>query len=787
MATCPHCRSDVPSDCPHVPYCCAGCREVAALLKDEGLGRYYDLAGRDVVPAAPVANRSQAWLEPLVAESEAAAGPVCRLELDVQGVHCAGCVWLMNELFRRAPGGASITVNPALGKLRLAWQRGRFDVGRFLAAVERFGYRFGPSRKHVDAASRDLPVRIGICAALTMNVMIFSWAFYAGLGPSEVHAYSLFGTLVVGMSAAVVAVGGWPFFKSAAEALRRGVLHLDLPIAGGILLAFGTSLVQARAGQGERWYFDTVDTFVTLMLVGRWLQERLLARNRRYLLEDAGADGIHVRRRDADDLRVITAPEVKQGDLLVIAPGDLVPVDAELVDEGGAFSTDWINGESKPRSLARGGRVPAGSFNAGEAARQVRALTAFHESPLPALLRARHEEEERSRSRIVEALSKRYVPLVLGVSALGLLIWWPSGPEKALEVTVALLVVTCPCAVGIALPLARELALARLRRAGVFVRAPALLDRALDVRKVLFDKTGTLSLGALELSDPQQVTRLDASTRDVLRTMTARSNHPASRAIAGELARRGARFDADAHVVEVPGHGLELVTNGVTWRLGRPSWVGAGSPGTTALSRNGALVTDFALREAMRLDARQAVQALQRDGLDVWLVSGDAPARVEAAAHELGVRPDRTLAAQTPESKAEAVRRLDRGDALFVGDGVNDSLAFEAATCTGTPAAERPVMPSKADFFLVGEGIGGVREVLRSAQVLRAAERRIVGVALTYNLLAIVVSLLGVMTPLLAAVAMPLSSLSLLLMTTAAFRVRATSAPAQEMRALEVA
>lgn len=768
MTGCLHCGNEVPAGCRHAPYCCAGCQTVHALIENEGLGRFYDLGGKDGVPVEPGDERPQAWLEPLVDAAEAQGTGLCRLELDVQGIHCAGCVWLINEMFRRQQGAAQVTVNPTLGKVQMLWTKGVFDVGAFVRVIERFGYRFGPSRKEAQGASRSLALRIGISAALTMNVMIFTVSFYTGLGPDDPEIFDLFGRLSLWLATAVVLVGGWPFFKAAWEGVKRGVLHLDFPIAAGLLLAYGTSLVQAQGGRGDLAYFDTLCTFTTLMLVGRWLQERLLHRNRRFLLDDAGADGIHVRVRTGDRIEVTTAPGVRAGDVLVVAPGDLVPVDATLEQGPGLFSTDWITGESVPRKLSSGDTVPAGSFNAGVSAREVRATTGFEASPLPSLLRAGHDAGTSPRSKRVELFARLYVPVVLSIAAMGFLLWVGDGTMRALDVTVALLVVTCPCAIGIALPLATQLAHANLRRQGVFVRAGDLLERMLSIRHVLFDKTGTLTLGRLEVADESVFDTLDPVALRALHAMSGRSNHPTSRAVAQALRRRKVSFEP-AEVVEVPGEGLELVRGDVRWRFGRPSWACSPAacdnlPSGTILSRDGTSVAVVKTREAMRVDAREEIERLKDGGHEVWLVSGDAPDRAGTAGRLLGILEDHVRGGCRPEDKAALVRNLDRKDTLFIGDGVNDALAFEQAFATGTPAVDRPVMPAKADFFLLGEGISGIRALVETSEQLKRAVHVLFAVALSYNLLAVILALAGWMTPLRAAVFMPTSSVTLLLL-----------------------
>jgi P-type Cu2+ transporter len=759
-AGCVHCGSPIPTGAQEPGFCCAGCAAVHRLLEEQGLSRYYELSTAAAPISVPRADRPLAWLEPLVAQSEA-KGPLCALELDVQGIHCAACVWLMNELFRREPGGAGLTVNPALGKLRLSWRRGEFGPERFLRRVEAFGYLFGPSRKRAEAGSSDLPLRLGVSAAITLNVMLFSLSFYLGLAPTDGALFEVFTQLSLWLSAVVVVVGGWPFFRAAFAGLRSGMLHLDLPIAVGIALVFVTSALQARSGRGDLAYFDTLNTFVTLMLLGRWLQLRVLEKNRKALLEDAGLDGLFVRRLEGGRLVTISATSVREGDELLLSPGDLLPVDAELLDGQARLSAEWISGESAPVRATCGEQVGAGCINAGTQAVRVLARGTLLDSPLPALLQSPAGGKPLGAERFWSVLSRGWVAGVLCLSAFAAWLWWPQGPHRALEITAALLVVTCPCALGIAVPLAYELTQARLRALGLFVRSREFLDRLVGVRAILLDKTGTLTLGRLELSAPQAVRALPVEAQEVAYNLAARSNHPVSRAIVQELGRAQPRFDPGLEVHEVPAHGLELVRHGVRWRLGRSDWACAqalGAP-TTVLAKEGVALATLDTREAVRPDAAREVAALQGLGLEVWLLSGDGQTKVSAMAAELGVPIERALGQLSPQDKAAQVERIGAGRALFLGDGVNDSLAFDRALCAGTPAVDRPVLPSKSDFYLLGEGLAGIRAAVGEAQRLRAVVHRSLGVALLYNAGAVTACLLGAMTPLRAAIAMPASSL----------------------------
>ena len=306
-AVCAHCASPIPTSARSTLYCCTGCEAVATLLKSEGLERYYTMAQAQVLPVGEVSGtRTHTWLVPLVERAESSAG-LCTMELDVQGIHCAGCVWLMNEVFRRSKAQGSIIVNPGLGKGLLRWERGHFSPEAFVKHIESFGYLFGPARKNAAQNSRELTARLGISAALTINVMLFSVAMYFGLSQAEPEIHTLFSRLSLVLSSLTVLVGGWPFFRSALRGLKTGLLHLDLPIALGIALVYGVTLLQYVRDENTQTYLDTLNTFITLMLVGRWLQERVLDRNRRMLLDDDGADGLVVRRIDGDDVQVVPA------------------------------------------------------------------------------------------------------------------------------------------------------------------------------------------------------------------------------------------------------------------------------------------------------------------------------------------------------------------------------------------------------------------------------------------------------------------------------------------------
>ncbi|HMB68282.1 MAG TPA: heavy metal translocating P-type ATPase metal-binding domain-containing protein, partial [bacterium] len=593
---CEHCGLPVPERrrAEGDSFCCDGCREVNERIRESGLDRFYHLRRGGVAPPGELRPDSFAWLDRLLDQEDRAAvasgssaadrpEAARSLTLDVQGVHCAACVWLLQELFSRTSGHVSLRINPAVGRAEISWMEGQGDLRTFLAEAERFGYRFGPVRKAAPARSRGLLVRLAVCAAVAMNAMIFSLSFYFGLAPSDGVLYPLFGWLNLALGTAALFVGGPVFFRPAWQGVRRGLAHLDLPISLGILLAWGGSVWGHLAHGPEAAYFDSLTIFVTLMVLGRWLQERVLERNRQTLLESGGVDGLTARRRREGRLESVPASSLRRGDEIWVVAGDLVPVDGVLLERSARVSLDWINGESRPRDVEPGATVRAGSFNAGASPLRVTAGQDFADSRLVDLLSPRAREDTGPPTRWWHRVSTVYVTVVLGLAAAGFLSWQSAGIERALAVAVSILVVTCPCALGLATPLAHDLVHGALRRRGVFLRDASFLDRALQVRKLLFDKTGTLTLGRIALTDGARASlaALPGPERAVLYNLAVRSNHPVSRAIVAAVERRDGAPELLAGpdpVREIPGQGLEWIRDGRTWRLGRRSFALADAP-----------------------------------------------------------------------------------------------------------------------------------------------------------------------------------------------------------------
>jgi len=763
IRSCIHCGTLLHADEP-TDFCCRGCSEVHALLGDRGLLRYYDLQGGAGVPAREAGSErsDDKWLDVVALSLDASTG-LRLVALDVEGIHCSGCVWLIDELFKRTRAVGSARTNPSTGALDLYVDE-RFDLRAFVSDIQAVGYRVGPRRTR-DPKSSSLILRLGVTVALAMNAMIFSVAIYAGLdGGSLQTAFHLF---TFGLAVAALVIGGSVFIGSAVRGLARGLLNLDLPIALGLVLGFAGSTWSLVASRGRDAYFDTLTIFIALMLAGRLLRERVIEKNRTQLVADTGPLDLLVRRivdgGRGDRVEIASVADVRPGDRLLVAPGDVVPVDATLESDAATLSLDWITGESAHTSAGRGVALRAGVANAGASAFEVVATTGYAASPLAELLRAPRPADNYAEALApFEAmLARRWAVGVIVVSALVLGSWVivTGDVGRAVAVTVGVLVVTCPCAFGIATPLAHEVVLGALRRGGLLVRSTTFLERATAIRRVVFDKTGTLTTGRVA-GDASALAAMPPAVARIFRNLADRSSHPKAAALRDALPPASEGFlDLEAH--ETPNKGIETTLAGETYRLGDPRWVAPsdGRVGDLALGVDGRVLALLTMSEELRPDARREVGLLQAEGIDVWMLTGDRRDRAIEVADAVGIAPDHVVAEQRPEQKADLVRALDRGDTLYVGDGINDALAVRVATSSGTPAAGRAFLAARTDFYLLGEGLAPIRRALQGARALRATTKRNLHVSLAYNVVVVGLAWAGFMTPLLAAVAMPLSSI----------------------------
>lgn len=772
---CLHCGVPLVSETAHGSgFCCGGCAYVHRLVHDRGLDDYYKIRDAIVAPVDPSVFQARdfTWLTELQGAAEKAAGTP-DLELEVQGISCAGCVWLIERLFHQQPGALAIETDAQLGRFRLRWTKGEFHAGQFAQILHSFNYLVGPSGEEPEVPeSRRLVRRIGLCAAFSMNVMLFTLPVYFGMTTDFAYA-RLFGLLAMAFATFSVLSGGIYFLNRAMRALREGVMHIDLPIAVGIAGAYLGSVYGWLSGREQLIYFDFVSAFILLMLTGRWAQIAAVERNRHRLLR--GRVGPRKVRIDSPQGVIERAvEELSVADVFFVRPGEVVPVEAFLDSPNATFGTAWIDGESEARAFRQGARIPAGGINLNRTEISLRAAQPWSESLLRQLLRSAQRDVHRD-ARLERIIRGYLIGIFLVATVVGIG-WWLAthNAARAWTVVTSVLVVSCPCAIGLAFPLADEIATLSLRRRGIFIRENDLWPRLGRVRKVIFDKTGTLTLEHPVLQEPELLTTLSPEARDVLLMLVRDNPHPVCQSLFGALLMipsisRNTAIPGD--VSEEIGLGIILQTDGARWSLGRPGWRGTkseacdlsystASPGSDAeFARDGVVFACFRFSDSVRPGAREEILALQKRGLATYILSGDRKEKVVAMAAALGIASENAVAGATPLQKAGWVRAIDRHDTLMLGDGANDSLAFDAAWVRGTPVIHRGVLENKADFYYLGQNLAAMRLLFEADERRRRIQCRLLFFSVTYNFIAVGLAATGRMNPLIAAVLMPLSSL----------------------------
>ena len=696
-----------------------------------------------------------------------------RLDLLVTGARCAGCIARIEREMARLPGVASARLNLSTGRLALGLEGAAVDPGRIISALERLGYPATPYDPGAALAQRDVEGRqlilaLAVAGFGAMNAMMFSVPIWAGLFDQELGPATR--SMMMWMSAAVGApcaiFAGMTFFRSAWRSLRAGRANMDVPISVGVILTLVISFSETVLN-GRDAYFDAAVSLLFLLLIGRWLDHMLRARARSaagdlLALQSPVACAVDAAGRE----RSIPLGDVQPGDLLRVRPGDRIPVDATLEDGEALLDNSLLTGESAPERVFPGQLCRAGAVN-NSGLLTLRARARSEDSTLAAIARL-VDAGAQSRSRYVRLADRAaalYVPVVHAAALATFAGGWALGldPREALIRAVAVLIVTCPCALGLAVPAVQVVASARLFRRGVLVKSGAALERLAEIDHVVFDKTGVLTEGRPVLVGA-------SSTIIAMAAPLARaSGHPMARA----LARAAGEGPLATGVTEHPGLGVEGLIDGRRARLGRAAFLGVPtrSSGETEIwfGFEGDTKVRLQFTDGLRPDAADTIKALKARGMTVEILSGDRIGAVKGVADTVGVADWR--AGLLPEEKSDAIDRLTAGGrkVLMIGDGLNDAAALARAHAAVAPGTALAASQNAADLVLTGDALMAVVEAI---DVARSARRRALenfGFAALYNLVAAPAAMIGLVNPFVAALAMSGSSL---VVTLNALRVR---------------
>ena len=709
-------------------------------------------------PACAVAPAAEA-----LAESD--APKEARLFLSLPSIHCAACISAVERALNGTEGVREARVNLTLKRVAVEADPG-VTAADLVSVLDGIGYVAHEldagvlSATATDRAGRDILMRIAVSGFAMMNVMLLSVAVWSGAADAT---RDLFHWVSAMIALPTIAFAAQPFFRNALSVLRHGRLNMDVPISLAILLAAGMSLYETTQ-HGAHAYFDAALSLTFVLLAGRYLDHRTRAVARSAAEELAALEVPRALRRGADGQEeTVPIAAIAAGDIVLVKPGARVPVDGVVAEGQSEIDRSLLTGETLPAYAGPGDLLSAGEVNL-TGPLSVRVTAAGEDSSLHRMadLVAVAESARNRYTSLADRAARVYAPGVHLLSLAAFLGWlWASGGDMrlALNIAVAVLIITCPCALGLAVPAVTTAASGRLFKRGLLIKDGTALERLAEIDTVVFDKTGTLTLGAPEPTNLGAHGRRDL---EIALALAADSGHPLARALAEAARKAGIRPARLSEIREIPGHGIEGMLAGEQVRFGRAAWLGAEAGAETAawLRVGTARPVAFTFADRLRPGAEAAVAALRAQGLSIRLVSGDAPAPVADLARRLGIAEWRAEA--LPDDKAATIRALGAAGArvLMVGDGLNDTAALAAAHVSISPASALDAARVASDIVLLGTDLAPLGEAVTTA---RKATRRIhenFAISALYNLIAVPIALAGLATPLAAALAMSASSIT---------------------------
>lgn len=806
---CDHCGLPVgkyPILSENAVFCCAGCEIVFDALHVSGLeATYYKLRASDGLANKPVLAISEKELDLVGLDSPQFVEKHTLLRLDgnreallfLEGLHCTACVWLIEQMPKMLKGVVEARVDYVRNQLRLIWNNEVIQLSEVAKWLAPFGYKLQPARQtNLKERTQDeqrLLIRLGISWALAGNVMLLALAFYSGLDMSNQSELTIAGRwMSLILATFSLGIGGIIFFQKALQSLRMAWyirslnrLHMDVPISFGILIGYFYSFWATLTHRGDVW-FDSITVLTAALLTARWLHlksTRLAMDASDQLLTLVPSMARRVVGKWVGDrnqpFEVVSSDLLNPGEVAVVYAGEVFPIDGIIAVGETKVNNAVITGESLPISCTVGDRVQAGSTNLTGMV-HVAVQASGEDTRIGKLVAWVREGAEKPAEVIqwVDRIGGWFVFVVLILAVITGYWWWEQGVDTAMSHVVALLVVTCPCALGMATPLALAIGAGRAARAGIYLKQTAIFDDVLEADTIVLDKTGTITAGKMNLISWEG----DVRAMQLAAVLESQSIHPIAQAFLTAFPETEAlkrQLRATIKKVEVFSNGIcgEIENRQIV--VGRPDWVleqakfhdaalvnalamyAQNGATPIAIASEGVLVAVAQVGDQMREDAPALIKTWQLQNKQVFILSGDHPDVVHKLSEKLEIPSSHLLGHQTPEMKQSFVETLkkDNKKVLMLGDGVNDATALGVADVGIAVQGSSTASMVSADVFVTSAGLSPVQNLLVSSRKVKHVVKRNLAFSLLYNLVMALVAMFGAVSPLVAAIAMPLSSL----------------------------
>lgn len=764
MFQCVHCDEQalvpiyLPQDCDqNLPFCCSGCLTVYEVLKEKGLSKYYDIkrASDAFKSRAPVeASRSSfLYLDDVTFQAEHSyrnPDGLRVIDFYLEGIHCLACLWLIEKLpdFVDGVRGSKLDLEKSVASMTIS------DTGKFSAAareLDRLGYRPHALSRSEDAKllktkeERSYLKRLGVAGAASGNIMIYSFSLYSGADESIGRIFNI---LTVLLALPVFTYSAFPFYQNAWTALKNKTVSIDIPISVALIMGGVMGVWGLLNGYKEN-YFDSLTALVFLLLLSRYFLRKI---------QDKGlsASDLHyfyrtesVLRKTGDEFEEVHSDYVRVGDVLKVRCEEFIPADGTVLEGDSLINNSLLTGESLPDHVRAGHKVFSGTQNLGSDLLMVVEKTS-KDTRLGGILR--HVEQGwASRSRTIDLTSeiaKYFTFAVILLSVFLFLFLLPDqGAAMALSRALTLLIVTCPCALAISVPLTFHRSLSLAAQNGVIVKSDEVFEKLAKTSWIYLDKTGTITLGQLQIENFWG----DEHAIDVLYSLEMKSRHPVAKALVDFTRKKGARGLEVFDFQEITGKGVEGLIDGRLYQII-----------CGELFCENQVLARFDVRDGIRSDSRDIITRLKARGYGVSVLSGDKTEVVHLLAAHVGITHVNTHASMSPEEK---VTKVKEPHSVMVGDGANDAMALESADVGIAVSGAMDIALRASDVYLTTPGLSGVENLLILSKETMKVVKRNLALSLLYNSLSVIFVFTGIINPLVAAIVMPVSSLTVLFST----------------------
>jgi len=794
IGTCFHCGLPVPKNIKFEqnidgitrPFCCPACQMVCCAIYDAGLDGFYQRTPTDALLAPPPETPKNLALYDLDEVQEEFVTSLTRqreIHLLVEGIHCAACVWLIEHSLQQMQGLINAQVNLSGKRLKVSWDNQAVTLSQIITQLGKIGYAAVPYDPEVAEGklkkqNRALLFRMAFAAFTMMNLLWISIALYSGASEGEFR--SLFHWVGFALATPTLLYSGYPFLHGAWTGLRHRHLTMDLPIAIGAITTYlyslNITLTQSTVGDV---YYDTVVNFLFIILVGRYLEaiskHQAVASTQRLL--DLQPRGATVIRDDKEILLPIRA--VKQSDMVLVKPGDKIPVDGIIVEGRSSVDESMLSGESRPVSKIRNDNVSAGTVNI-DSPLTIEVKGILQNTSLGRII---HLVEDAQASKApIQCIADRVVPWFVAVTLLlatiTFFLWLNTSFELALMAATAVLIITCPCAFGLATPMAIASASGLGARYGILIKNGGILETLSEIDHFVFDKTGTLTEGQMQVLEIKTIDNVDANLLIAQIAAVERySEHSIARAIVNKAKSLDLKIPAAVQVTNTPGLGVIGKTGNASILVGNSKWLRQNNvkcansldqyrqqweqQGTTCvhIALDGHEVALIAIADKLRPNAKELINTLHANGIRTTLLTGDRLPVATAIADKLGGM--ETIAEVLPQDKDHIIQQLQLGNkkVAMVGDGVNDAPALVRADVGIALGSGTDISGDSADIILMSNELNKILLATQLSQRTLRTIRQNIGISILYNIIMVPLAMSALITPLIAAISMPVSSL----------------------------